>query len=90
MCEVIIIIIMYKKGLACFLFRDPQDEVGPSISSSVILCFFVLLVYINVCEITGGICLIDLQVVTKTADIFYCMKKELVETAEEIVWTSFS
>ena len=30
------------------LFLDPQDEVGPSISSSVVLCFFVLLVYILV------------------------------------------
>ena len=32
----------------CFLFLDPQDEVGPSISSSVVLCSFVLLVYIVV------------------------------------------
>ena len=30
------------------LFLDPQDEVGPSISSSVVLCFFFLLVYIVV------------------------------------------
>jgi len=29
----------------CFLFLDPQDEVGPSISSSVVLCSFVILVY---------------------------------------------
>jgi len=41
----IIIIIMFLKGYACFLFLDPQDEVGPSISSSVVLCFFVILVY---------------------------------------------
>jgi len=27
----------------CFVFLDPQDEVGPSISSSVVLCSFVLL-----------------------------------------------
>ena len=32
----------------CFLFFDPQDEFGPSISSSVILFSFVLLVYIVV------------------------------------------
>jgi hypothetical protein len=37
---------MYKKAEVCFLFLDPQAEVGPSVSSSVILCFFVLLVYI--------------------------------------------
>jgi len=30
----------------CFLFLDPQNEFGPSISSSVILCSFALLVYI--------------------------------------------
>ena len=28
------------KGYARFLFIDTQDEVGPSISSSVVLCFF--------------------------------------------------
>ena len=43
-----VIIIMFLKVQACFLFFDPQDEVGPSISSSVVLCFFVLLVYIVV------------------------------------------
>ena len=42
----IIIIIMFLKSQACFLFLDPQNEVGPSISSSVVLCSFVLLVYI--------------------------------------------
>ena len=42
---IIIIIIMFLKGQACFLSLDPQDDVGPSISSSVVLCFFVLLVY---------------------------------------------
>ena len=31
---------------ACFLFLDPQDEFGPSISSSVVLFSSVLLVYI--------------------------------------------
>jgi hypothetical protein len=36
---------MFMKGYARFLFLDPQDEFGPSISSSVVLCFFVLLVY---------------------------------------------
>ena len=43
---IIIIIIMYMKCLACSLFLDPQDEVGPSISSWVVLCSFVPLVYI--------------------------------------------
>ena len=28
------------------MFLDPQDEVGPSISSSVVLCSFVLLVVV--------------------------------------------
>ena len=30
------------KGSACFLFLNPQDEVGPTFSSSVVLCSFVL------------------------------------------------
>jgi len=30
---IIIIIIMFMKVQACFLFLDPQDEFGPSISS---------------------------------------------------------
>ena len=45
---IIIIIIMFLKGKARFLFFDPLDEVGPSISSLVVLCFFVLLVDIVV------------------------------------------
>jgi len=36
------------KNQACFLFLNPQDEVGPSIFSLVVLCYFVLLVYIVV------------------------------------------
>ena len=38
------------------LFLDPQDEVGPSISSSVVLCFFVLLVYIVVLVLVICLC----------------------------------
>jgi hypothetical protein len=30
---IIIIIIMFTKGLACYLFLNPEGEVGPSISS---------------------------------------------------------
>jgi len=45
---IIIIIVMFLKGYACFLFLDPQDKVDPSISSSVVLCSLVLLVYIVV------------------------------------------
>ena len=33
---------MFLKGYVCFLFLDPKDEVGPSISSSVVPCSFVL------------------------------------------------
>ena len=39
-----------------FLFLDPQDEVGPSISSSVVLCSFVLLVYIVVLVLVVCLC----------------------------------
>ena len=37
---------MFMKVWARFLFLDPQDEFGPSISSSVVLCSFVPSVYI--------------------------------------------
>ena len=47
---------MLLKGEACFLFPDPQDEVGPSISSSVVLCSFVLLVYIVVLVLVVCLC----------------------------------
>ena len=40
----------------CFLFLDPQDEVGPSISSAVVLCSFVLLVYIVVLVLVVCLC----------------------------------
>jgi len=37
---------MFMKDSACFLFLDPQDEVGPSISSLGIVCSFILFIYI--------------------------------------------
>ena len=51
-----VIIIMFLKGWVCFLFLDPQDEVGPSISSSVVPCSFVLLVYIVVLVLVVCLC----------------------------------
>jgi hypothetical protein len=35
----IIIIVMFMKDYACFPFLDPQNEIGPSFSSSVVLPF---------------------------------------------------
>ena len=52
----IITIIVFLKGWACFLFLDPQDEVGPSISSSVVQCSFVLLIYIVVLVLVVSLC----------------------------------
>jgi len=40
----------------CFVFLDLQDEVGPSISSSVFLCSFVLFVYILVLGLVVCLC----------------------------------
>ena len=37
-------VINYVPKVLTFLFLNPQDEVGPSISSSVVQCSFVLLV----------------------------------------------
>ena len=45
------------------LFLDPQDEVGPSISSSVVLCSFVLLVYIVVLVLVVCLCPSSVRVV---------------------------
>jgi len=44
------------EGLGVFLFLDPKDEVGPSISFSVVLCSFVLLVYIVVLALVVCLC----------------------------------
>jgi len=46
-----------------FLFLDPQDEVGPSISSSVVLCSFVLLVNIVVLVLVVCLCPSSVRVV---------------------------
>jgi hypothetical protein len=48
----------------CFLFLDPQDEVDPSISSLVVLCFFVLLVYIVMLVLVFYLCPSSVRVVT--------------------------
>ena len=61
--HIIIKIIMFGKDQACFLFLDPQNETGPSISSSVVLCSFVLLVYIVVfvqlsCLCPSSVCVV--------------------------------
>ena len=45
------------------LFLDPQDEVDPSISSSVVLCFFVLLIYIVVLVLVFCLCPSSVRVV---------------------------
>ena len=58
-----IIIIMFVKGQACFLFLNPQNEVGPSISSSVVLCSFILLVYIVVLVLVFYMCPSSVRVV---------------------------
>jgi len=53
----------------CFLFLDPQDEVGPSISSSVVLCSFVLLVYIVVLVLVVCLCPSSVRVVATFSGI---------------------
>jgi hypothetical protein len=42
--------------LGFFLFLSPQEAVGPSISSSVVLCTFLLLVYIVVLVLVVCLC----------------------------------
>ena len=43
---ILFIIIVFVKGYVRSLFLNPQSGAGPSISSSVVLCSFVLLVCI--------------------------------------------
>ena len=66
---IIIIIIMFMKGLACFLFLNPHDEVGPSISSSVVLCSFVLSVDIVVLVLVFYLCPSSIRFVATFLDI---------------------
>jgi hypothetical protein len=53
---------------------NPQDELGPSISSSVVLCSFVLLVYIVVLVLIVYSCTSSLRVVaTFSGIVFFSM-----------------
>ena len=60
---IVIIIILFLKGWACFLFLDPQNEVCPSISSSVVQCSFALLVYIVMLVFVFYLCPSSVRVV---------------------------
>jgi len=60
---IIIIIIMFTKDYACLLFFDPQNEIDPSISSSVVLYSFVLLVYIVTLLLVFCLCPSSVRVV---------------------------
>jgi hypothetical protein len=67
---------MFMKDYARFLFLDPHDEVGPSISSSVLLCSFVLLVYIVTPVLVFYLCPSSVRVVatfpgTVLFDLYY-------------------
>jgi len=59
---------MFMKGYACFLFFNPEDEVGPSISSSVVLCSFVLLIYIVVLVLVVCLCPSSVRVIATFPD----------------------
>ena len=67
--HIIIIIIMFTKGQACFLFLKPQDEVGPSISSSDVLCSFILLVDTVVLVLVFYLCSFSVHVVATLTGI---------------------
>ena len=66
---IIIIIIMSLRGWSCFLFLDPQNEVGPSISSSVVLCSFILLVYTVMLVLVFYLCPSSVRVVATFSGI---------------------
>jgi len=54
---------MFMKGYACSLFLSPQDEVGLSSSSSVVLCSFGFLVDIVVLVLVFYLCPFSVRVV---------------------------
>jgi hypothetical protein len=69
--DIIIIIIMNKKVQVCFLFLDPQNEVSPSISSSVVLCFFVQYACGRRVSSNGGITVLNMyNIYTLTLQYF--------------------
>ena len=53
------------------LFLNPQDEVGPSISSLVVLCSFVLLVYIVMLVLVVYLCSSSVRVVATFSGILF-------------------
>ena len=54
---------MFMKDWVCFMLLDPQHEIGPSISSSVVLRSFVLLVYIVALVLVIYVCPSSVRVV---------------------------
>ena len=52
----------------CFLFFDPQNEIGASISSSVVLYSFVLLVNIVTLVLVFCLCPFSVRVVATFPD----------------------
>jgi hypothetical protein len=68
---------MFMKVYSCFLFLNAQDKVGTSISSSVILYSFVLLVYIVGLVLVFYLCPSCVRVITYPGD-----SKKLVKSSE--------
>ena len=62
--------VLYRGSARC-LKVNPQDEVGPSISSSVVLCSFVLLVYIVVLVLVFCLCPSSVRVAATFLVLFY-------------------
>jgi len=54
---------MFMKGEVCFVFLNPQDEFGPSISFLVVLCSFVPLIDIVVLVVIVYLCPSSVRVV---------------------------
>jgi hypothetical protein len=59
------------EGLGMFPVFNPQDEVGPSISSSLVLCSFVILVYIVVLVLVFYLCPSSVRVVVTFSSTTY-------------------
>jgi hypothetical protein len=84
------------------LFLNPQGEVGPSISSSVVLCSFVLLVYIAMLVLVFCLCPSSVRVVaTFSGTVLFpllhvcliklrCMLSNIVLFCDDFICDSFT
>ena len=68
------------------MFLDHQDEFGPSISSSVVLCSLALLVYIVVLVFVFYLCPFSVRAVATFSGIFFISFTMLCATVFSLIY----